>query len=152
MSGLNKQFGDEGEREVVELVPCPNCGKELMLLPPSFPMCDVQCSACNFRAQIKTNRSKPKSEIFGAGWDITEKVLKSGYLMPPLIANFKWSDKTGDHQEIRFYPFIPKKNLKKRQLSETARRANYKMFNYIGLDTLPYSTLLVVDTSSRDVA
>lgn len=142
MSGINKQFGDEGEREVVELVPCPNCGKELMLLPPSFPMCDVQCSACNFRAQIKTNHSKPKSEIFGAGWDVTEKVLKSGYLMPPLIANFKWSDKPGDHQEIRFYPFIPKKNLKMRKLSETAQRANYKMFNYHGLDKLPYIKLL----------
>ena len=25
-----------------------------------------------------------------------------------------------------------------RQLSETARRANYKMFNYIGIDELPY--------------
>ncbi len=141
MPGLNKQYGDEGEREVVALIPCPNCGKELMLLPPSYPMCDVQCSGCNFRAQIKTNRSKPKKEIFGAGWDVTEKVLKSGYLMPPLIANYKWTDKTGSHQEIYFYPFVPKKNLKMRQLSETARRANYKMFNYIGLDQLPYFTL-----------
>lgn len=141
MAGLNKQFGDAGEREVVELIACPNCSKELMLLPPNFPMCDVQCSGCNFRAQIKTNRSKPKKEIFGAGWDVTEKVLKSGYLMPPLIANFKWSDKTGDHQEIRFYPFIPRKNLKMRQLAETARRANYKMFNYRDLDSLPHFVL-----------
>ena len=141
MSGLNKEFGYAGEREVVELVPCPNCGKELMLLPPNYPMCDVQCSGCNFRAQIKTNRSKPKSEIFGAGWDVTDKVLKSGYLMPPLIANFKWADKAGEHQEIRFYPFVPKKNLKMRQLSPTARRANYKMFNYVSLDKLPHFTL-----------
>ncbi len=85
MPGLNKQFGDEGERDVVDKIPCPNCSKELMLLPPNYPMCDVQCTGCNFRAQIKTNRSKPKKEIFGAGWDVTEKVLKSGYIMPPLI-------------------------------------------------------------------
>lgn len=142
MTGLNKQFGDDGEREVVELVPCPNCGKELMLLPPNYPMCDVQCSGCNFRAQIKTNNSKPKAEIFGAGWDITDKVLKSGYLMPPLIANFKWSEHSTKHHEIRFYPFIPRGNLKMRQLSPTARRANYKMFNYVGLDQLPFITLL----------
>lgn len=141
MTGINKQFGDEGEREVVELIPCPNCGKELMLLPQSYPMCDVQCSGCTFRAQIKTNRSKPKNEIFGAGWDITEKVLKSGYLMPALIANFKWEDRDGIHQEIRFYPFIPKKHLKMRQLSSEARRANYKMFNYVKLDELPHFTL-----------
>lgn len=145
MPGLNKQFGDVGEKEVVELVPCPNCNKQMMLLPPNYPLCDVQCSGCNFRAQIKTNRSKPKNEIFGAGWDIMDKVLKSGYLMPPLIANFKWSDKSGKHQKIIFYPFVPKKNLKVRKLSETARRANYKMFNYTGLDNLPSFVLFEED-------
>ena len=138
----NKIAGDAGEQDVVDKVPCLNCGKKLMLLPLSYPMCDVQCTGCNFRAQIKTNQSRPKAEIFGAGWDITDKVLKSGYLMPPLIANYKWADKTGEHQEIRFYPFIPRVNIRKRQLSETARRANYKMFNYVGLDRLPYFTLL----------
>lgn len=141
MPGLNKQFGDAGEKEVVELVPCPNCGKELMVLPPNYPLFDVQCSGCSFRAQIKTNQSKPKKEIFGAGWEIINKVLKSGYTMPSLITNNKWTDKTGTHQEIRFYPFIPKKNLKHRALSPTARRANYKMFNYIGLDELPHFVL-----------
>jgi hypothetical protein len=141
MPGLNKQFGDAGEKEVVDLVPCPNCGKELMVLPPNYPLFDVQCSGCSFRAQIKTNRSKPKKEIFGAGWDVIDKVLKSGFSMPPLIANYKWEDKTGEHQEILFYPFIPRKNLKHRTLSPTARRANYKMFNYIGLDKLPYLIL-----------
>jgi len=141
MSGLNKQFGDEGEREVVQLVPCPNCGKELMLLPPNYPLCDVQCSGCLFRAQIKTNRSKPKKEIFGAGWDVMEKVIKSGFLTAPLIANYKWEEKGIQRQTILFYPFIPKSNLKKRTLSPTARRANYKMFNYIGLDKLPHFVL-----------
>jgi hypothetical protein len=112
-----------------------------MVLPPNYPLFDVQCSGCSFRAQIKTNRSKPKKEIFGAGWDVIDKVLKSGFSMPPLIANYKWEDKTGEHQEILFYPFIPRKNLKHRTLSPTARRANYKMFNYIGLDKLPYLIL-----------
>ncbi|MFZ1324245.1 MAG: DpnI domain-containing protein [Candidatus Saccharimonadales bacterium] len=138
----NKLSGDAGEVEVTQLVPCPNCGKSLMLLPPSFPMVDVQCVGCNFRAQIKTNNSKPKPEVFGAGWDITDKVLKSGYLMPPLITNFKWVEKGVEHQKILFYPFIPKKNLKKRILSENhATRPNYKMFNYTDLDSLPHFTL-----------
>lgn len=66
--------------------------------------------------------------------EVVEKV-------PPLIINFKWSDKTGDHQEIRFYRFIPKKNLKMHKLSPIARRANYKMFNYVRIDTLPYFVL-----------
>ena len=57
------------------------------------------------------------------------------------VSNFKWEDKDGSHQRILFYPFIPKSNLKYRKLSETARRANYKMFNYIGLDKLPHFVL-----------
>ena len=141
MSGLNKQFGDAGEQEVIELVRCPNCGKELMLLPPNYPMCDVQCSGCTFRAQIKTNHSKPKAVIYGAGWEIMNKVLKSGYLVPPLITNFKWAEKGVERQEIRFYPFVPKKNFDKYQLPETARRANYWMFRYKELDALPYFIL-----------
>lgn len=137
----NKISGDAGEVEVIGLVPCPNCGKKLMALPQNYPLFDVQCTGCSFRAQVKTNNSKPKKEIFGAGWEIMEKVLKSGYITPPMIANFKWQDKTGARQEIRFYPFVPKGNLKKYTLSPEARRANYKMFRYIGLDALPHFLL-----------
>ena len=138
---INRDSGHKGEREVVELVKCPNCGRSLMQLPVGYPLYDVQCKGCLFRAQVKTNNSKPKPVIFGAGWDIISKVMKSGYMVPPLIANFKWKDKDGEHQEIRFYPFVPKINLKMHQLSETARRANYKMFNYIGIDEIPFFTL-----------
>jgi len=137
----NKEHGDAGELDVINLIPCPNCKKKLMILPKNYPLYDVQCTACNFRAQVKTNHNKPKSIIFGAGWDIMEKVLKSGFLVPPLIANFKWKEGGKEKQEIRFYPFVSKNNLKKHQLSATAKRANYKMFNYIGLDQLPYFIL-----------
>jgi len=60
----------------MRLVPCPNCAKKLMSLPKNFPLYDIQCTGCSFRAQVKTNNSKPKNEIFGAGWDIMSKVLK----------------------------------------------------------------------------
>ncbi|MCL5093945.1 MAG: hypothetical protein M1355_02345 [Patescibacteria group bacterium] len=133
----NKSNGDQGELEVVEKVPCPNCGKNLMILPPNYPLYDVQCTGCSFRAQVKTNVCKPRAVIFGAGWEIMDKVLKSGFITPPLIANFKWEEKGTKRQEIRFYPFIPKENLKKYKLSKTARRANYWMFRYEGLDKLP---------------
>lgn len=133
----NQKAGDTGELEVVKLVPCPNCGKKLMQLPKNYPLYDVQCVGCSFRAQVKTNNKKPCREIFGAGWEIMNKVLKSGFLTPPLITNFKWRN----GQEIRFYPFVPKANLKKHQLSSKARRANYKMFNYINLDKIPYFIL-----------
>lgn len=141
----NKSAGDQGERDIVDKVVCPNCGKKLMLLPPGYPLFDVQCTGCSFRAQVKTNASKPKATVFGAGWDIMEKVLKSGYMTPPLFLNFKWEEKGILKQEIRFYPFVPKTNLHKYKLSETARRANYKMFNYVGMDSLPYFKLISND-------
>ncbi len=137
----SKKSGDAGEREVVKLIPCPNCGKKLMLLPENYPLYDVQCVGCNFRAQVKTSNSKPKSTIFGAGWDIMEKVLKLGFLVPSLVVNFKWKEEKENHQEVRFYPFVPKINLRKHQLSSTARRANYKMFNYVDIDDIPFFVL-----------
>ncbi len=126
----NKILGDDGEIEVVNLVKCPNCNKDLMLLPNGYPLYDIQCTACNFRAQIKTNNTKPHDIIRGAGWDIMEKVLKSGFLVPPLIVNFKWSENKQEKQEIRFYPFIRKKNLKKYVANIKSRNRLYRMFNY----------------------
>jgi len=137
MSLSNKQQGDLGEKEVVKNVSCPNCGKELMILPRNYPLYDVQCTACVFRAQVKTNKKKPAKEIFGAGWKIMEKVLKSGFMAPPLITNYKWIEKGKGRQEIRFYPFIPKKNLKQSLRNIKSHNRRYWMFNYIGLDKLP---------------
>lgn len=138
---LNHQTGDDGEKEVVELVQCPNCGKSLMILPKNFPLCDVQCSGCVFRAQVKTSTSKPKGTVFGAGWEVMDKVLKSGFLAPMLIVNYKWKEQGVQKHEIWFFPFISRRELSKRQLSSTARRANYKMFNYVGLNELPHFVL-----------
>lgn len=112
-----KEIGDIGEREVVSLVKCPNCGKKLMLLPPSYPLYDLQCEGCNFRAQVKTANHSPRGTVRGAGWDIMDKVLKAGYLPPALILNFKWNEKGAKRQKIIFFPFVPKKNLKKYILS-----------------------------------
>ncbi len=136
-----QENGKKGEQEVVDLVSCPNCNKKLMLLPANYPLCDIQCTGCQFRAQIKTANHKPSSVIRGAGWDIMEKVLKAGILPPLLILNFKWEEKGTKSQEIRFYPFVPKSHLKKYTLSQHARRANYRMFNYVNMDKLPYIML-----------
>lgn len=137
----NKQHGDEGEREIIDKVPCPNCESKLMALPPSFPLYDVQCTRCMFRAQVKTNNRKPSNVIFGAGYDIYEKVLKAGYLAPSLIVLFRWYTKSGFNEEARFYPFIAKGNIRKYRLSPAARRAGYNMFVYHKLDKVPHMVL-----------
>lgn len=137
----NKIAGDQGEKEVVKRVACPNCGKKLMALPQGYPMFDVQCTACVFRAQVKTSATKPKDVVFGAGWDILSKALKAGQVVPPLIVNFKWKERRLNRQAICFYPFIPKENLKNYRLAPTAKQAGYAMFNYVGLTDLPHFVL-----------
>ena len=95
----NKQTGFDGEIEIISVVRCPNCRKELMLLPPNYPLYDVQCIGCSFRAQVKTITSKPKNVFLGAGWNIMEKVLKAGYIVP-LVFKFQMESRpnhqTGD--------------------------------------------------------
>lgn len=135
-----KIAGDTGEKEVVDLVKCPNCSRKLMLLPTSFPLNDVQCTGCHFRAQIKSVRSKPKDVIRGAGWDIMAKVLKAGFLVPPLIVNFAWEERTVLHREVRFYPFVKKTNLSKYIANIHGGKRRYRMFNY-SLKGLPFLVL-----------
>ncbi len=109
---LRRKVGNQGETEIVELVRCPNCKGKLAHLPVNYPLFDVHCTACSFRAQVKTSSSKPKDVIFGAGWNVIDKVLKCGFTIPPLLVNFKWKEGTHRKQTILFYPFIPKINLK----------------------------------------
>lgn len=125
--------GDNGEKFIRDNIKCPNCGRKLELLPKNYPLYDIQCTACNFRAQIKTSTLASEDIVHGAGWDIMEKVLKAGLQVPQLILNLV--NKKG--HKVYFFPFIPKRYLKKYQLSKTARRANYKMFNYVHLSELP---------------
>jgi hypothetical protein len=138
----NKLHGDIGESEIVGGVSCPNCGRKLMSLPGNYPLFDVQCTGCVFRAQVKTNHCKPKDVIFGAGWDIMSKVLKSGFMPPPLIVNFKWTEDLIEKQEILFFPFVPKSHLRPYQLSDTAVSKGSRRFNYADLRSLPHFRFL----------
>lgn len=136
----NQMVGDIGEKDVVAKIKCPNCANNLMLLPPNYPLCDIQCSGCLFRAQVKTNRCKPQTKIRGAGWDILDKTLRSGYLMPPLITNYVWKEGNEEKQEIRLYPFITKTSLIVRTANIKSHHRKHKMFDY-NLKHLPFIQL-----------
>jgi hypothetical protein len=142
----HKRTGDAGEAFVVANVGCPNCGKDLQRLPESYPLYDVQCSACLFRAQVKSPTSKPKpgTRIRGAGWSILSAALKAGGTVPPMIANYHWEEQGKLHREVRFYPFIERANIKRRPLSRNPDhpRAAYQMFDYVGVSALPHFVLL----------
>jgi len=131
----NGVSGTRGEQWVAKNIPCPNCDSSLMLLPVGFPLFDVQCSRCLFRAQVKANRCKPKDQIFGAGWEILDRTLRTGQLIPPLLVNYEWLDRsTGKNRhEVHFFPFLTKANLSRHRRPRTGQRPGYKQFNYVGL-------------------
>src|SRR5436189_501349 len=125
--------GDQGEAEVIKLVPCPNCESRLMKLPPSFPIYDVQCRRCLFRAQVKSAKCPPKGEVFGGGLDIMAHVKRAGALAPILITNFSWRIRGRIQQAIYLFPFIGAHNMRPRVRSQKGLRPGYREFNYVGL-------------------
>jgi len=146
--------GSDGELEVVKAVKCPNCRSSLMALPRGFPLFDVQCTRCLFRAQVKTARCPPRNEIFGAGWDVLEKNLKAGHLIPPLIVNSHWRKATGESQrEVYFFPFLSTDNLRLRERSKNGKRPGYGEFNYVGLlsKNVPRMLLLIEPKGKKSV-
>jgi hypothetical protein len=144
--------GSKGESEILKMIRCPNCQSPLMPLPPYFPLFDVQCTRCLFRAQVKTARCAPKSEIFGAGWDVLDKNLKAGHLIPPLIVNFEWQPAKGRRRlrKVYFFPFLAKKNLRHRKRSRHGKRPGYEEFNYIKLLDKDTPQIVLFDQSSTD--
>lgn len=125
--------GAQGEIDVIKRVLCPNCESRLVQLPPSFPIFDVQCSRCLFRAQVKSAKTAPKGEVFGGGWDIIAHHKRAGGLAPPLIASFSWSSKGHPQRAIFFFPFLRPHNMRSRVRSLGGAHPGYREFNYVGL-------------------
>ena len=139
MTKINlKNVGRTGEMEVVNLINCPNCDHRLFLLPPGYPIWDIQCSACLWRAQVKSQTSKPTDRVRGAGWDIMSAALKKGDSVPPLITNFKWTKNGIAKREIRLYPFIKRNCLKPRMANIKSVNRLHRMFDYNLKDTKHY--------------
>lgn len=135
---LKQDSGEFGEKEVCELLPCPNCGGRLFQLAKNNPLYDIACSKCLFRAQVKTpGKDFSGKFIRGAGWNILDKAMKAGIIIPPVILNLK--------SEIRFYPYIPKTALMKRtaKIKQKGKEEPriHLMFDY-NLSDLKYFVLL----------
>jgi hypothetical protein len=129
----NRSRGDDGELDVIAQVECPHCGHDLQQLPPGFPIFDVQCTRCVFRAQVKTNATKPKGVIFGSGYQVLRHHLLTGQLMPPLIVNFRWTEARRRRQQIVLFPFLTKHNVRQRTRGSKGARPGYSEFNFVGL-------------------
>ena len=132
-------LGEQAEAFVVASISCPSCGKELQMLPRGYPLFDVQCSRCLFRAQVKRVQEKPRSRLRGGSWNVVNLYLRTGHLLPPMFVCFAWPRTSPVPGVVYFFPFVPRTSVVKRVLSERhLTDAGRAMVEYQGMLDLPY--------------
>lgn len=136
-------LGDEAESFVAERVPCPSCGSPLRQLPPGYPLFDLQCSACLFRAQVKRVQEKPRSRLRGGSWNVVNTYLRTGQLLPPMFVCFGWPRSRSEPESVYFFPLVPARNVAKRVLSERHKTdAGRAMAEYRDMLSLPHQIIV----------
>lgn len=140
-------LGEEAESFVVEHVRCPSCGSALRQLPPGYPLFDVQCSACLFRAQVKRVQEKPRSRLRGGSWSVVSTYLRTGQLLPPMFVCFDWPRSKPEPGAVFFFPLVPAKNVVKRVLTDQHKTdAGRAMAEYRDMLSLPYQVVAAART------
>jgi len=114
---------------------------EQFVIPTGFPLYDLDCTRCLFRAQVKRILSPPRNRIRGASWEVLNHHLKTGQLVPPIFACFGWKTGEPTPQIIFFFPFVPATHLRKRVLSENHATPGRKMTEYERMLELPKMTV-----------
>lgn len=135
-------LGEEAERFVVEHVRCPSCASPLRRLPPGYPLFDLQCYRCLFRAQVKRVQEKPRSRLRGGSWNVVSTYLRTGQLLPPMFVCFDWPRSQPEPGCVYFFPLVPAKNVVKRVLSNQHRTdAGRAMAEYRDMLSLPHEVV-----------
>jgi hypothetical protein len=135
-------LGTEAEEFVCANVPCPSCTSPLRPLPGGYPLLDVECTGCLFRAQVKRVKMKPRSRLRGGSWGPVDVWLKTGFLLPPMLVCFDWPAGEAGPGSIYLFPLVPKKNVKRRRLSEAHKTAAGRvMTEYVDMLQLPYTVV-----------
>jgi hypothetical protein len=137
-------LGEAAEQFVVENVRCPSCGSTLRQLPPGYPLFDLQCSRCLFRAQVKRVQEKPRSRLRGGSWSVVSTYLRTGQLLPPMFVCFDWPRKQAEPGSVYLFPLVPAKNVIKRVLSDKHKTdAGRAMAEYRDMLSLPHQIVAV---------
>jgi hypothetical protein len=140
---MSSDLGDEAERFVAASVHCPSCAGRLRQLPAGYPLFDVQCASCLFRAQTKRVKERPRSRLRGGSWSVVNLYLRTGQLLPPMFVCFDWPDTRRKPGFVYFFPFVPATNVKRRVLSQRHKTdAGRAMAEYVDMLALPHRILL----------
>ena len=133
MATNNQVLGEKGEILVTKSCSCPRCKRSSTLrrLRANFKCADIICDFCGYTAQVKT-MSKYTEEIpkhvLGAAWSVQKARMDSGIYMPLFLVQIEGRQKrisylSADLQESNMF-------LKRKPLSDTARRAGWQGFLY----------------------
>lgn len=134
------RLGEEAERFIAERVPCPSCGGALHELARGYPLFDVQCSRCLFRAQVKRVQESPRNRLRGGSWSVVNTYLRTGQLLPPMFVRFDWPRTEREPGTVYFFPLVPAKNVSKRVLSASHKTdAGRAMVEYRDMLSLPHT-------------
>lgn len=134
----NTESGKRAEEFVVDHACCPYCNKSLVRLPPATPVYDVACVRCEFRAQVKSVETPPRSRIRGASARPLAGLRLAGKLSPPIIVVWKWNGVERSASAISLFPLVPWAHIKERVLPPAHKtEAGRLMVDYHDLASLP---------------
>ena len=109
-------------------------------LAPGYPLFDVQCSRCLFRAQVKRVQERPRNRLRGGSWNVVNTYLRTGQLLPPMFVCFDWPRSELEPGSVYFFPLVPARNVSKRVLSEAHKTdAGRAMVEYREMLSLPHT-------------
>ena len=142
----NTESGARAVRFAIEHATCPYCKKGLVELPPATPVYDVACERCEFRAQVKSVESKPRSRIRGASARPLAGLRLAGKSSPPLLVVWGWDGLARTAHAIWLFPLVPWAHVQERTLPPThATSPGRFMVDYHNLLRLPRFELYAAD-------
>jgi type II restriction enzyme len=141
MATAKQDLGTLGERLVVRHCACPKCKRAATLrtLPTNFKCADVICDFCGYLAQVKAHTCAdgltPPARLLGAAWGPQRERMEAGIYFPLFLVLVA---RAGDQFSIHYLSAdlqTPELFLKRKPLSESAKRAGWQGFHY-HLDSL----------------
>lgn len=106
---------------------CHNCGNpNLATLPPNAPVADLYCPACAMQYQVKSQDGRFGDAILGAGYEpLYQRILAKDVPDYLLIEYDSKREQLVHVNLIRGIDFTPECLQKRKELSQTARRAGW---------------------------
>jgi hypothetical protein len=145
----NTESGARAEEFVVKHARCPYCTRALVQLSAATPVYDIACERCEFRAQVKSVVTPPRSRIRGASARPLAGLRLAGKLSPPLLIVWGWNARKRTAHSVALFPLVPWSNIKERRLPETHKTSPGRlMVDYHELLPLPHFVLFLGDSSS----